>query len=96
MSGLLKPSKVFLFLFLSILFCSQKIISQELYWVGGSGSWDDPAHWSETSGGPGGADVPGPTDDVYFDDRSFTESGQTVKIKGEAVCKDFIWKVLIL
>ena len=37
-----------------------------LYWVGGTGNWDDPAHWSFSSGGPGGACLPTPIDDVFF------------------------------
>jgi len=28
------------------------------YWVGGTGNWSDTAHWSEASGGEGGASVP--------------------------------------
>jgi hypothetical protein len=40
------------------------------YWVtaGGTktGSWNDAAHWSLTSNGPGGAGVPTSTDDVIF------------------------------
>ena len=39
------------------------------YWVGGSASWDGTAgsKWALTSGGAGGASVPGPSDDVFFD-----------------------------
>ena len=40
------------------------------YWVGGSGDWQDPAKWSTSSGGPGGAVVPLDTDDVIFDTNS--------------------------
>ncbi len=29
-----------------------------LYWVNGSGDWNDRNHWSASSGGPGGACVP--------------------------------------
>lgn len=32
------------------------------YWVGESGSWDDPANWSLGPTGPGGAGVPGHPD----------------------------------
>src|SRR5688572_16089915 len=32
----------------------------EFFWVGGNGVWDDnPANWSATLDGPGGAGVPG-------------------------------------
>lgn len=47
------------------------------YWVGGAGNWDasTTTHWSATSGGSGGASVPGASDKVYFDSNS---SGGTV------------------
>jgi hypothetical protein len=42
------------------------------YWVGGTDSWDTTAgtKWATTSGGTGGASVPGFSDDVYFDSNS--------------------------
>ena len=51
---------------------------RNLYWVGGSGSWHEPAHWSLTSGGPGGECIPTPFDNVFFDDQSFTGPNQVV------------------
>lgn len=42
------------------------------YWIGGAGNWNDPLHWSATSGGVGGASVPTMDDDVYFDNNSGT------------------------
>lgn len=47
-----------LFLFPLALFADTR------YWVGGSGDWHDPAHWSEKENGAGGAGVPGPSDNV--------------------------------
>ncbi|MEF8845913.1 MAG: immunoglobulin domain-containing protein, partial [Bacteroidales bacterium] len=64
----------------------------ELYWVNGSGNWDDPSHWAKSSGGPGGAGVPTRNDDVIIDHNSFSDPGQSIKIKGEAACKDLVWK----
>jgi hypothetical protein len=42
------------------------------FWVGGSGTWSaaNTANWSATSGGAGGASVPGAGDDVFFDANS--------------------------
>lgn len=63
-----------------------------LFWVGGTGKWDDPAHWSYTSGGPGGACVPTPLDDVYFDALSFDASGQIVTLNGyNSFCHNISW-----
>ena len=54
---------------------------QNLYWVGGSGNWNDKAHWSQTSGGTGGYCVPGPGDNVFFDAGSgFTSTNKTVTV----------------
>ena len=50
------------------------------YWVGNGGSWSNTAHWSETSGGAGGASVPNYTDGVCFDANSITSSGQTITL----------------
>ena len=42
------------------------------YWVGGAGTWNttDTTHWSDTSGGVGGASVPVSTDAVFFNSSS--------------------------
>jgi len=36
------------------------------FWVGGTGNWSDTARWSATSGGAGGASVPGTNDAAIF------------------------------
>jgi hypothetical protein len=42
------------------------------YWVGGTANWDGTAgtKWATTSGGAGGASVPGSADDVFFSNLS--------------------------
>lgn len=49
------------------------------FWVGGTGTWDasDTTHWSATSGGAGGASVPGSSDTVTFNGSS---GGGTVTV----------------
>jgi hypothetical protein len=51
------------------------------FWVGGTATWDATAgtKWSATSGGPGGASVPGQLDDVFFDAAS---GAVTVTVSG--------------
>ena len=44
--------------------------AQTLYWVGGSGNWNDQNHWSLQSGGNGGTLIPNKDIDVVFDDNS--------------------------
>jgi hypothetical protein len=50
------------------------------FWVGGSGTWDttNTTNWSATTGGAGGASVPGTADSVVFDANSGT--GFTVTV----------------
>ncbi len=63
-----------------------------LYWVGGSGDWHDEAHWSLSSGGPGGECIPTPADDVIFDANSFTGANQQVDVNNApAYCHDMTW-----
>ena len=40
--------------------------AQTKYWVGDSGSWNDPSNWSLTDGGVGGAGEPGPSETVFL------------------------------
>ncbi|MCD4735575.1 MAG: hypothetical protein K8R53_05995, partial [Bacteroidales bacterium] len=67
----------------------------DLFWVGGTGDWNDPNHWSFASGGASGACIPTSIDDVFFDANSFTASGQTVTLIGDGNnnvnCKDMDW-----
>ncbi len=51
---------------------------QTLYWVGNSGQWSDPAKWSATSGGTGGAGVPNANTKVVFDENSFASGSHQV------------------
>jgi gliding motility-associated-like protein len=48
-----------------------KAIGRKLYWVEGSGDWNDEAHWSLNSNGLGGSCIPTPLDTVIFDQLSF-------------------------
>ena len=43
---------------------------RDLYWVGGSGNWDEVAHWSLSSGGLGGEAMPTQSDNVFIDENS--------------------------
>ncbi len=54
--------------------------AKTLFWVGGSGKWSDPANWSLTSGGAGGACIPTFIDDVIFDANSFSLGREKVSV----------------
>jgi len=63
-----------------------------LYWVGGGGNWGDVQHWAFASGGAGGACLPTAYDNIYFDQNSFTSSGQIVTVDiNAAVCHNIDW-----
>jgi len=55
-----------------VLFCLfvSAVNAQDRYWVNGSGDWNDSSHWSEISGGSGGASIPALENNVYFDNSS--------------------------
>ncbi len=50
------------------------------YWIGGSGSWSDTNHWSTFPGGTSGATVPIASNDVFFDENSFSANGAVVTL----------------
>ena len=61
-----------------------------LYWVGnGKGYWDDRQSWDESSAGSGGACIPTPFDDVFFDGLD----NDTVIVRTPLVfCHDMKWE----
>lgn len=64
----------------------------KLFWVGGTGNWNDPNHWSLSSGGPGGSCIPRAIDTVMFDAASFTAGGQIVWVNVQhATCATMNW-----
>ncbi len=65
-----------------------------LYWVGGKGLWDDPNHWSTTSGGvypSGNTCPPSINDNVVFDANSFSLPNDSVKVYGNIYCNNMTW-----
>lgn len=66
--------------------------ASDLYWVGGSGDWDDPYHWADSSGGiPNICNgIPGPNTNVHFDSNSNTSTTLfNVLVDEDASCKSF-------
>jgi gliding motility-associated-like protein len=65
----------------------------DLYWIGGTGDWDDPDHWATTSGAlVADGCVPTVKDNVYFDDGSFDDTEQTVYTGASDVrCRTMDW-----
>lgn len=68
-------------------------VPKTLYWVGGGGNWNDPAHWSQTDGVPDGGCVPTKYDDVYFTNKSgnFTTAFPVAIESKDAFCRNMTW-----
>lgn len=64
------------------------VAERDLYWVGGSGDWNDSSHWSESSGGSGGTCLPSSKDNVIFDNMSVPGSMANITLNNEGYCKD--------
>lgn len=59
------------------------VLAQTKYWTGGHGAWNDPAHWSLSAQGPGGAGVPRVNEDVVVR----AEVPLTIEVPNTAWCK---------
>jgi hypothetical protein len=65
--------------------------ARTLFWVGGTGNWNDCNRWAVASGGPGGFNAPTVLDNVIFDNNSFTAAGQTVTVTAGATARNMTW-----
>ncbi|MFT4567140.1 MAG: hypothetical protein ACI9FN_002104, partial [Saprospiraceae bacterium] len=65
----------------------------DFFWIGGSGNWLDPNHWSLSSGGTSSGCVPFGKDNAFFDANSFTDAEEKVILNLEDVfIHDLIWE----
>ena len=68
-------------------------VGDDLYWIGGTGNWDDPDHWATfpTATVADGC-VPTAKDNVYFTEYSFTDFDQIVYTgAGDIRCRTMDW-----
>ena len=81
------------FIFIIFILFPYLLLADDYFWIGDSGNWSDINHWASTSGGTIIHNTPpSATDDVYFDENSFTSYGQTVSVDAEnAVCRNLDW-----
>lgn len=75
-----------LFLLLCVVLSVPAFAGMERFWVGGSGAWNDAAHWATNAAGPGGAGVPGPDDRVVI----APARPLVIQLVGEAHCGDLL------
>jgi len=62
--------------------------SSSIYWVGNSGDWNDPSHWSLNSGGLPANIIPS-NQQAVFDEKSFLSDG-AVSISSDITCKSLL------
>ncbi|HNX87534.1 MAG TPA: PKD domain-containing protein [Paludibacteraceae bacterium] len=62
-----------------------------LYWVGGSGNWNDPDQWSAVSGGTAHSCIPTKSTNVVFDNLSFSGSNESITVDEKAYCQNLMW-----
>lgn len=81
-----------IFITLVTLVFTTNLKAQDYYWVGDGGDWEDTLHWATTSGGSEFHSIPpGPENDVFFDENSFSQPDQVIKINNNASCRDMDW-----
>jgi hypothetical protein len=90
-SALKRVYSINFILLLASILTTISVSAADHFWVGESGNWNDPSHWSDVSGGSGGYGVPTATDNVFFNAESFSADGHQVVIVGSANCAHFIW-----
>ena len=83
--------------YLLILVCFAQVVflqAADRYWVAGTGTWGNTSHWSESTGGVAGASIPTASDDVIFDQNSFSADKQTVMVTTNSVCRSIDWSAI--
>ena len=68
--------------------------SENYYWIAGTGTWNNPRNWSNTSGGTPVNCVPSLSDNAIFDVNSFTNDDEEVTITDEAFVKNIDFSAL--
>lgn len=72
------------------IFATIQLFSQNnRYWVNGSGNWSDTEHWSLSSGGEAGANIPTKANNVFIDANSSLSVSDAVIIKNSTKVNGF-------
>ncbi|MGY8969634.1 MAG: hypothetical protein ACKVH4_03835, partial [Flavobacteriales bacterium] len=65
---------------------------RDLYWIGGTGNWNDSSHWATSNGGSTTACAPTSNDNVFFTSNSFSAANQVVTLNVDNVgLKNMDW-----
>ena len=66
----------------------------DFFWIDNSGDINDSNHYSSSSGGSAGGDIPGESDTLYFDLNSFSTTGQTVSANVPIAVTGMDWRTV--
>ncbi|MFN5983193.1 MAG: beta strand repeat-containing protein, partial [Fluviicola sp.] len=66
----------------------------DFYWIGNSGNWSDPAHWSKSSGGVAGCRIPQDGDVLIFDQNSFSANNHIVTVDTLITVGEMHWNTI--
>jgi gliding motility-associated-like protein len=66
-------------------------LANDYYWVNGSGDWDDPSHWSLSSGGSAAGLTPGANDNVVFDQNSSAQQYAQIELANSVSIKNIVF-----
>jgi len=84
----------YFFLAVFTILINTNISAENYYWIGGTGDWNDPAHWSLSEFGTGEPAGTTPTinDNVYFNEFSFENDGDTLYVNQSGIsCREMDW-----
>jgi len=75
----------------NITVTTPNVVTSNRYWVRGTGNWSNIENWSVFGGFYGGASVPIFSNNVYFNEYSFTGTGQILTIDLDTNCANMDW-----
>lgn len=68
--------------------------NDNFYWIGNTGNWSDPAHWSKSSGGVAGCRIPQDGDVLIFDQNSFSANNHIVTVDTLITVGEMHWNTI--
>jgi Subtilase family/Secretion system C-terminal sorting domain len=80
--------------YFSLILTYQSTVSQSqtYYWIGDTGDWNDPSHWSLTSGGMTTSKIPSNNDHVVIDENSFDGLGlNQINFSQDHAINSMVW-----
>lgn len=87
----------YFYLAIFIILANTNLSAENYYWIGGTGDWNEPVHWSLSEFGTGESAnaIPTMNDNVYFNEFSFENDGDTLYVSQSGIfCREMDWTSL--